>query len=1284
MKMIRVYSSRVGYEACFILHVAPEFTLENLQTLTILHLSHIGRYPASNNPKKVPDGKRVIEIRPIPDYPSPSSSKALKQFANIGITSVIRCELAKRYFVDTEVSIASFLETLPSFDSMQERAYEGEDILKEDGGTSRVNYPKGLEIMNITKKQAIEGFVAFGMREPVAQYWYEYFFVKEKRNPRMLEILTFIFGYTEHSKHPHFINQHRIDGKVSSPLMDIVRASFKANPGKSIIAFKDNASVVQGFDIMHLLTSEPEGPSSFKYVQELMHVVAKAETHNHPSGISPKPGAETGIGGMYRDIYAMLAGIVASSNILAVGALRFPFEKYKISGQNTNLLYPGTLARPEQVLLGGSNGVCDYGNQHGTPCISGGLSSTQLILSEGRYENLKPIVFVGGMGIMPDAHRIKTKPAHGMLIIGLGGPVYPIGFGGGLASSNAHGTQDAQKDKNSVQRGDALTARNVHDAITDFMNLSIASKDMIIKASNDQGAAGICNALIELISPVGGEVDLCKVHLGADMSSEQIWLSEAQERYIILIEAGDLPAFSVVCRRRGVNPEILGRVVDSGRIKVIDSHKDEVLMDIELAAFDHAEQKVIEAKRSDPVRKKFIVPEELLLEDAMRMVFEQLAVGSKRWIVNKADQTVGGRTVMHQFGGPRAMTVNDCAVVKLSTKPDDYTGVAFALGFKPNTIVADPEGGAIQSVVEALCNLVAGAPRSLQLSDVAFLLNEMWSCGTPEENERMYRAVKTISDFLIACGLHINGGTDSLSMRAKLETGEIVKSLDTLTATAYAAVSDVHHSMTPYVKHAGESMIGFVDFSVDGNFSLTGSALAQAHGEVGDLYPKVDPEHLMKGLEFTMELKRRGLISACHDTMGDGILIALCEMLMAGCSGGEAIFPFFLNREDLLTYLFAEAPGMLVECNRKDLLQIKELAKEYGIMFQTICNTTKEQVLVFKSDIVSEKFEMTDILKMYERTSFEINKMQVGEKLAQEEFDFVTSLQLPIKACIPPWGLSHTKGKNIDVAIITEEGSNGTQEMAAYFIEMGFNPINIPMSDLRDGKISLKRFCVAAFVGGFTYGDVFGSAVGWAASIIENPRLSAEFEDFFSREDTMAIGVCNGCQLFLLLDQHFNFMFPSIPQYKRPKLTHNKSGKFESRESLVRIFSNDSKWLAGMEGSIFSIATAHGEGMFSFKEDDHAFAFVQKGLAPIAYVDEDLCVTTAYPQNPNGSPLGIAAVVSENGRFLASMPHPERMLSMLNASYKDLYDSDVVTSPWLMLPQNSHRFVSINEKLGAK
>ncbi|QQR50535.1 phosphoribosylformylglycinamidine synthase subunit PurQ [Candidatus Nomurabacteria bacterium] len=1273
MKTIRMYSLRRTHEVCFILHVNENFTENNLQTLERLHFSQHGLYPVSYVPAQIREGKRVVEIRPILEYASPRSSKALRQFGHIGIDGVLRCEEARRYFVDVNISTENFLETLPDFDSMQECVYEAEAIFAEEIGTSYISFPEEIKLLGIRKSDGIKNLTDLGMKQVVAEYWYDYFVNEEKRNARILEVMTPLYGYTEHSKHPHFTSIHRIDGVGHEPLMNVVKASWKINPGKSVIAFHDNASAIRGFQVPHLLPVEKNNMHPFEYLMTDMDAVMKAETHNHPTGISPKPGAETGLGGLMRDVYINGQGgfLFGSFNILGVGAL--DLGDYVIPGQGLNLVYPKTCARPFPILSQGSDGICDYGNPHGTPGIAGSLSSSIFILPDGkRWENLKPVVYVGGVGIMPHDNIKKSNPEPGMLIIGIGGPVYPIGFGGGLASSLAHGTQSEDKDKNSVQRGDALMARNVHDLIVSCVNLRIVSGQQIIDLANDQGAAGICNALLEAIGSVGGEVDLSKVHVGADMSNTQKWLCESQERFILIIKKQNLNALNVLGRQTGIVPEILGEIVDTGRIKMIDGVTGQTLMDMRLSAFDRAEEKVIVASRIDQSRREFVPPSDLSLKKALEITFAQLAVGSKRWIVNKMDQTVGGRTVQHQFSGPLGMTVNDCAIIKMSVHPDDYSGICLGIGYKPNTLLADAEGGSIQTIVEALSNLIAGAPSSLELSDIAFLVNEMYSTGDPDENERMYRSVKIVSEFLIACGLHINGGKDSLKMKTKVME-EFVKSLDTLAMVAYAAVPDVRSAMTPYVKNPGKSMIGLVDFAA-GDISLAGSALAQAHGEIGKTYPKVDPKQFMQGLRFVMELKRRKLITACHDRVGDGLLIALTEMLVAGCSGGQT----YSNREnEFLKFAFSEAPGMLVEYTEESFDEIERQVRIYGVSFNTICITDSEDTnLYVNQNASSESFTTTELLQMIERTSSEINKSKIGPALAMTEFEVLTKEKSPTPYVVPFTSYSRQRhGTDPKVAILFEEGSNGVPEMAAYLKAGGLHPHSVSMDMLRNKQATLDDFRMTAWVGGWSFGDVFGSAVGWVAGIVEHPVLFAEVTRHFARLDVMGLGVCNGNQAFSLLDRYLHFMFPSIPLDERPRLLHNISGKFEAREPTVSFLKSNSPWLVGFEGAKLPIPVAHGEGKYTFKDVQCAEKFRDKGLSPIRFVDHNGQLTETYPDNPNGSPYGFAGCVSEDGRFLGLMPHPERALSMLNFSWKEGYAKGMKVSPYIKLVENARQWL---------
>ncbi len=1278
--MIRLYrKDSAGFQKVFTLITRNNLPLaESEHQILIELLGENGLYEISDTRTETPVGTRLIEIYPQSTYASPKSSKSLQIFENIDLPGILRCEESKIFFILEDLPLDDFLKTLPDFDPTNYSVRDGMEFT-EDLYAKRTIAPHDSTVclMSVTQETGIQALIRAGIAEADAPKWHRYFTEIEKRNPYELEIDLIVYGFTQHSKHPKTKSKFDFGGVLLPSVMDTVTRIWKEHPGNAISAFHDNSSSIAGSTVP-LLISNSDG--TFEYVPVRIDHLAKVETHNFPTAVSPYQGMATGVGGCTRDIlmYGLGGQLYSAFDLIAVPGIKFR-NGYRIPGTEF-FDTPKGLADGLEILVQGTYGGCNYLNELGTPNTMGKMHSFSLELaSREKFAYYKPNAAMGMLGISPRANAKKQTPRTGMLIIRIGGLGWPVGFGGGLGSSVTQGTFSIERDRSAVQRGDALIAIEVHKVINELITMSI-NGNPIIKSAHDQGAAGICNVTGEIVEDAGGWIDLHHVACGTEMSNREKFLAEFQESYVILIDPEDLDTVRNICGGKKVHMEVLGKITGDGRFKVIDAGN--VLVDMQIGALENSIESIVVVDEQPRALTPIHISETLTFRDMVKYLLAQLAVGHKGWKIHKGDQTVGGRTVMHQYGGPIGLPVNDATCIKTSLDMHDTTGVLSALGHLPNALLVDPVAGAQHAVVHAFLNLIAGAPGDIRLEEINALVNEMWPCSLPGEDLRMHQAVTSATNIIEALLFRIIGGKDSVSFSTKVGD-EIVKSLETLLVTLIVPVTDVSKCYTPYIKQPGKSHLGLIDLS-GGNKGLSGSYFAQSLGQVGDRIARLDSDLILRGAQFVLHLKREGLILSCHDTMSDGVFVTIMEMALAGCAGVQCTNGSDSDAATSFANWFANFPGMLVEYMPDAFDTIMQIADTYDIPFTSIGFTRggvkmEENVFTCSHVHVQQMFMMSELMQWFDTTSYRINTEQMNKELAYEAHQNMCTRTMrpytvPFQVSVP---VIFTPKRTPRVAILWEKGSNGISEMAAWVKAAGMEAVDVSMDSLERGDVSLRDMDALHAVGGFSFGDVFGSGVAWGSRIKHNPKLFGEFENFFSRKNTLGLGVCNGFQLFIILDRMFNFMMREIPLKCRPRLVPNKSGKFEAYEPRIIIPRHQKIWLAGMAGSEFSVPSAHGEGRLSFSLP--AFAtHVMQAHCPIFYADDNGEATMQYPFNPSGSYGGMAALQSGDHRFLGMMPHPERLLSMDNFSWKGGFASDVVTSPWIHLVENEARWLYDN------
>jgi phosphoribosylformylglycinamidine synthase len=1256
---------------CFNIDSTRPLTDEELHRLRLLLADGFIAETVSLTP--VLTGERVVEVGPRLNFATAWSSNLVSICRATGLDCVTRAERSRVYVVPEGEDMAAFIAA--HHDRMTECQYTHPLTTFETGIR-----PEPVYEVDLLGKgpDALLDLPGISMDERDRQFYYDYFVGKHKRNPTIVEIMDLNNANSEHSRHGFFRGRQVVDGvEQEGSLFDVVKATLKAHPKGSLVAFGDNSSVVAGHDITTLQPTTPGAPSPLRAVDVRYHPLLTAETHNFPTGVAPFPGAETGTGGRIRDVQGTGKGgfVMAGTAGYCVGNLHIP--GYELPWEQP-LPCPANLASALTIEIEASNGASDYGNKFGEPLIQGFTRSFDLCVegSGERWGWLKPIMFTGGIGQIDDRHIKKEQAEQGMLIVQVGGPAYRVGFGGGAASSMLQGENAAELDFNAVQRGDAEMEQKMNRVIRACNEMGGRT---LIEVIHDQGAGGPANVLKELVEHSGGRIEIRKIRVGdPTMSVLEIYVAEYQERNGLLIRPENIEQFIAICEREKVACEVLGEVTGDLRFVVSDEQDGSTPVDVELKeVLGHIPQKTFEDQRI-PVGANlvFALPGSgqqgantrfapTSLRDHLRNVLRLVSVGSKRFLTNKVDRSVTGLIARQQCCGPLQLTVGDVAVVAQSHF--GLTGIATAIGEQPIKMLINPAAGARMAVGEAWTNLVWAKiddPEQVKCS-----ANWMWAPKLPGEGAAMNDAARAMRDAMIATGMAVDGGKDSLSMATKVGA-ETVKSPRELVISAYAAMSDIRKVVTADIKEPGSALL-LIDLA-PGKARLGGSALAQTLGSLGNESPDMDdPVLLRQAFAAVQELINQDLILSGHDRSDGGLITTVLEMAFAGDCGLELAI-----EGETVPALFAEELGLVIECRQEQLEQIRQILAVAEVGCTLLGTTTAEKHILIRhnGELVLDE-DMRVLRQEWEETSFQLERLQVNPACAEAErrsiFDRTSpAYQLPFTPQPSPKAVLTATDKP-KVAILRDEGSNSDREMSSAFYSAGFEPWDITMTDLLAGRVTLDGFRGIAAVGGFSYADVPDSAKGWAATILFNERLRAMFDAFLDRPDTFTLGICNGCQLFGLLGW---VPWRGLDATKQPRFVHNTSGRFESRWTTVRVTDSPAMMLRGMSGLVFGIHVAHGEGLLHFPDAAVREAVIGQKLVPLVYADDSGAATEQYPFNPNGSPDGFAGLCSPDGRHLALMPHPERAFLSWQCHWLPREMQGLEVSPWLRMFQNAREW----------
>ncbi|MDX8410886.1 MAG: phosphoribosylformylglycinamidine synthase [Mariprofundaceae bacterium] len=1094
-------------------------------------------------------------------------------------------------------------------------------------------------------------------------------FTRLQRNPTDVELMMFAQANSEHCRHKIFNADWVVDGEARQrSLFSMIRHTHKTHPEGTLVAYTDNASVIEGGEA-HRFYPDP-GNGAYAGHADETHILMKVETHNHPTAISPFAGAATGSGGEIRDEGATGVGSRPKAGLcgFSVSNLRIPDFIQPWEGDYGK---PGRIASALDIMIEGPIGAAAFNNEFGRPNILGYFRSLEQDVAGEMRGYHKPIMLAGGVGNIAAAHVHKREVPPDSLVIQLGGPAMLIGLGGGAASSMDAGANVEALDFDSVQRGNPEMQRRCQEVLDRCWQMGETNPILFI---HDIGAGGLSNALPELINDAGrgGWFDLRAVHnLDPGMSPMQIWCNEAQERYVMAIAPESEGLFERLCRRERCPFAIVGRATDDGILVVYDEAFGNKSVDMPLSVLLGKPPKMTREAAHEPARLTPLDTSAINIREAAYRVLRLPAVADKSFLITIGDRSVGGMVARDQMVGPWQTPVADVAVTCRDF--DGWAGEAMSMGERTPVALIDAAASGRMAVGEALTNIAAASIE--RIGDVKLSANWMAACGHAGEDARLFDAVQAVAmELCPALGISIPVGKDSLSMKTTWRDGEAEKEVTSplsLIISAFAPVMDVRQTLTPELRSdGGETDLLLIDLG-GGRNRLAGSALAQVYGNTGEVAPDVDdPDRLKHFFAVIQQLNRQGLILAYHDRSDGGLFAAVCEMAFS-CRTGVNVRLDGLG-DDALASLFAEELGAVIQIRRSERECVLALLADHGLAQSghVIGSLRRDRRVVFtcgEKAVLDESLH--DLLRSWSETSYRIAALRDHPDCAGEAFDKLADTHDPgLSAelsfdpdediCAPFVHSSRPR-----VAVLREQGVNGQMEMAAAFDRAGFACVDVHMSDIIDGRTSLADFQGLAACGGFSFGDVLGAGEGWAKSILFNARARDEFESFFVRPDSFALGVCNGCQMMANLRD----IIPGAQEW--PHFVRNRSEQFEARLVMVEVAESPSIFLGEMAGSRLPVVVSHGEGRAEFKSAEQMYG----AHVAMRYVDAEGASTMSYPDNPNGSPGGVTALTTADGRFTIMMPHPERVFRTVQFSWHPHGWGE--SSPWLRMFCNARKWI---------
>lgn len=1109
-------------------------------------------------------------------------------------------------------------------------------------------------------------------------------FSKIGRNPSDVELMMFAQANSEHCRHKIFNADWVIDGVVQDDsLFGMIRNTHKLNPGHTVVAYSDNSSIVTGQKTKRFYPKNNE----YGFVEEDMHYLMKVETHNHPTAISPFAGAATGAGGEIRDEGATGVGSKPKAGLtgFSVSNLNIPdfVQPWEAKSGEHGYGKPSRIATPLQIMTDGPLGGAAYNNEFGRPNIAGYFRTFELE-SEGQVRGYhKPIMLAGGVGNISASHSLKSVIPAGAALIQLGGPAMLIGLGGSAASSMDTGSNTENLDFDSVQRGNPELQRRAQEVIDRCWQLG--EKNPIVSI-HDVGAGGISNAFPELVNDakVGAIFQLRDVHneeLG--MSPRELWSNEAQERYVMAVLPENLPAFKAICERERSPFAIVGYATEERHLTVADSHFDNKPVDMDLSVLLGKPPKMTRDVKSVAKKLTAFDTRKIDLKDAVARVLRLPGVADKTFLITIGDRSVTGLIARDQMVGPWQVPVSDVAVTLAGYETN--IGEAFAIGERaPLALINAPASGRM-AIGEAITNIAAA--QIDDLSNLKLSANWMAPAGHAGEDAALFATVKAVGiELCPALGISIPVGKDSMSMKTvwqdegkdKAEHKSVTSPIS-LVVTAFANTPDARKTLTPQLRaDMGETRLILIDLG-NGKNRMGGSSLAQVYGQLGDNCPDVDkPVQLKAFFAAIQRLNADNKILAYHDRSDGGLFATLAEMAFAGHCGLEIDLAELQG--DAASVLFNEELGAVIQVRMADANAILAALNQTLSAHIVGTVTNQNQINITQNGKAIFADTRVNLHRMWSETTYHMQSLRDNPACAQQEYDRIlndadTGLQAhttyDINDNIAAPYIS--TGVRPTMAILREQGVNGQVEMAAAFDRAGFASHDIHMSDIIAGRVSLKDFAGLVACGGFSYGDVLGAGEGWAKSILFNSRANDEFSAFFNRNDSFALGVCNGCQMM----SNLHSIIPGSAHW--PHFVKNKSEQFEARFAMVEVLESPSLFFNGMAGSRMPIAVAHGEGFTEFFEQNAVNDVLRQQLATLRFIDNASTPTEAYPFNPNGSPQGLTGFTTTDGRFSIMMPHPERVFRAVQHSWQPdewKVKGGQEDAPWMRMFRNARKFIA--------
>ncbi len=1238
--------------------------------------------PASENQRE-PADSRLRLVVPRPGTISPWSSKATDILHHCGLPSVRRIERGVAYYLSLSRELTADEQGFVDL-RLHDRMTQAVFAQLEDSAVLFASHsPRPMTVVDVLGggREALAHAnceLGLALADDEIDYLVQAFTTLH-RNPGDIELMMFAQANSEHCRHKIFNADWTIDGaRAERSLFRMIRNTHEKHPSGVLSAYKDNAAVISGA-VGNRFFANPE-THEYEFHQEPIHILCKVETHNHPTAIAPFPGASTGSGGEIRD-----EGATGRGSKPKAGLTGFTVSNLRIPGfeQSWEAPYgkPGRIVSALDIMIEGPLGGAAFNNEFGRPNICGYFRSYEQEVETANGREVrgyhKPIMIAGGLGNIREMHVEKNEIKAGAKIIVLGGPALLIGLGGGAASSMASGASSENLDFASVQRDNPEMERRCQEVIDACW--ALGEKNPIVSI-HDVGAGGLSNALPELVHEWdrGATFDLRKIpNDEPGMSPVEIWCNEAQERYVLAVEPQNLSLFETFCRRERAPYAVLGEATEARQLVVEDGLFQNRPVDMPMQVLLGKPPKMQRAFNRAPLKLPPLTLPKLPLGEAIERVLKLPTVASKSFLITIGDRSVTGLVAREQMVGPWQVPVADCAVTAAAI--DAYVGEAMSMGERTPLALIDPAASGRMAIGEAVMNIACA--RIDGIERIKLSANWMSAANHAGENQALYDTVHAVGmEFCPKLGLTIPVGKDSMSMRTVWEDGSGQKAVTSplsLIVSAFAPVLDIRKTVTPQLRPDVDHQLLLVDLG-EGRNRLGGSALAQVCNQLGHVSPDIEPGLLKKFFSVMQQLLEKDLVIAAHDRSDGGLVVSLLEMAFAGRCGVDIDLAAL---RDVLGgiegVLFSEELGMVLQVRTENVELVRAICAQQGIdkILRPVGRATVEQNVVIR-DGDAELFADTRVRlqSLWSETSFRIQSLRDNPDCARQEFEAIADNQDPgmtvqvsfdhrVDIAAPFLNLKKPK-----VAILREQGVNGHVEMAAAFTRAGFAAVDVHMSDIVSGALSLSDFRGLAACGGFSYGDVLGAGGGWAKSILFNSRARDEFSAFFARPDTFSLGVCNGCQMLSQLKD----IIPGADLW--PRFVRNTSEQFEARTALVEIVDSPSVLLAGMAGSRIPVAVAHGEGRVE-ASDAMLTQNIEQQLLSLRFVDNYGEATMRYPFNPNGSQGGATGYTTRDGRATIVMPHPERVYRSVQQSWIPDDWRDHEDAPWLRLFRNARRWV---------